>query len=305
MSGDPVLAFTNVNVLYPGNVWAVREIDLRVHARECVALVGESGCGKTTLARAALGLLPKGTKVMGSIRIGEIEVVGASRHVLRRLRGLVVGYVDQNPYAACDPLKRVEHHVAEAWRVHGFTPPTNAVTGSLARLGIPDPDQRARLYPHQWSGGMLQRATIAAADVHNPPLIIADEPTSALDADRAHSIIEALSSTGAALLLVSHDISIVERHADHVAVIYAGRIVEQGETSTILAKPRHPYTQALLGAIPQPDGGLPVPLAGNPPSLVEAQPGCLFADRCVFAFDRCRVETPLLGSGVACHLANP
>lgn len=202
------ISFEDVTITYPNGACAVSGVSFHVAEGECLALVGESGSGKTTLVRAALGLLPPRTKIGGSIRVGETEVTNADEHTLRSLRGLVVGFVAQDPFAACNPLARVRDHVAEAWRSHGTHPPEGAVTAALETLGIRDAARLARRYPHQWSGGMLQRAGIAAAGAHCPPLIVADEPTSALDA-AASAIVRRLladaAKTGIAVVVVSHD----------------------------------------------------------------------------------------------------
>ncbi len=295
-----ILTFENVTVEYETGARAVRDVSLRLYRDECLALVGESGCGKTTLVRTALGILPPGTRVYGSIRVGDAEVLDAPGHTLRQLRGLVVGFVAQDPYKACNPLDRVGAHVAEAWRAHGLKPPQDAIRNALDALGIRHAATALRRYPHQWSGGMLQRATIAAAAAHHPPLIIADEPTSALDANLADSTLADLRRTGATVLLVSHDINVVTRHADRVAVLYAGRIVELAEAKDVLKHPRHPYTIALLNAIPRLGGGLPTALPGAPPDLTEVQAGCAFAPRCRYAQATCRTQTPILRNGVAC-----
>jgi peptide/nickel transport system ATP-binding protein len=301
----PVLQYENLHVTYANGTHAVRGVSFTLKASECLALVGESGCGKTTLARAALALLPPSARLSGSIRIGEYEVVGAAPETVRTLRGLVAGFVAQNPFAACNPLDQVELHVAEAWRAHDQPPPRDTIVGALTALGIAQAPRQMRRYPHQWSGGMLQRATIAAASAHQPMVIIADEPTSALDADRADTTLEALRATGAAVLLVSHDIGVVARHADRVAVCYAGRIVEIGASAEVLAHPRHPYTQGLLAATPRRAAGLPIPLAGTPPSLSRAMTGCAFAPRCAFAQSSCWRQDPPLREGVACPVLNP
>ncbi|NJM08674.1 ABC transporter ATP-binding protein, partial [Candidatus Gracilibacteria bacterium] len=206
-----------------------------------------------------LGLLPADTTGRWRIDLGDTTISDASPQALRRIRGLQIGFVAQNPFAACNPLDRVERHVAEAWRAHDQHPPRGVTAAALNNLGIARVATQMRRYPHQWSGGMLQRATIAAAAAHQPGLIIADEPTSALDADRADATLEALRRTGAAVLLVSHDIGVVARHTDRVAVCYAGRIVEIGPTSEILTRPRHPYTRSLLAATPRTAQGMPVP----------------------------------------------
>ncbi len=244
-----VISFEKVNVTYANGFCAAREVSFAIEEAECLAIVGESGSGKTTLARAALGLLPPAmAKISGSILVGETEIVGASNRTLRSLRGLVVGFVAQNPFAACNPLARVGAHVAEAWRVHGCEPPENSIVSLLERLGIENALLRAQKYPHQWSGGMLQRATIAAASAHEPTLIIADEPTSALDRNRADSILTALRLNNRAILLISHDLELVARHADRIAVCLKGQIIEINTAAEILKNPQHHYTKKLLAA---------------------------------------------------------
>ena len=299
----PALSIEALSVEYPDGTWAVRGVTLTLADGQCLALVGESGCGKTTIARAVLGLLPRGTRVSGSLRVAGEDMVNASATQLRNVRGLVAGYVSQNPFGAFNPLLRVGRNVAEAWHAHGIRPPAGAVVEALERLGIADASRHVRLWPHQWSGGMLQRATIAAAAAHRPRLIVADEPTSALDADLGHATLEVLRSTGAAVLLVSHDMGMVGAHADRIAVCYAGRLVEVGATVDLLERPRHPYTSGLLAAIPRPGRGLPTPLEGSPPSLRSRDPGCAFAPRCGLARDDCYRHTPRMQDGVACPVA--
>ncbi len=303
MDDNYTIYYCDLNVTYTTGVHAVRGVSFGVRQQECLALVGESGCGKTTMAHAALGLLPANAHLTGSIIIDDIDVIKASAREMRKLRGLVAGFVVQDPYAASNPLARVEAHVAEAWRAHGMDVPDQAVVQAVAKLGIHDPDTMVRRYPHQWSGGMLQRATIAAASAHNPKLIIADEPTSALDADRADTTIEALKQTGASLLLVSHDLSVVSQHADRIAICYAGEVVELGSGQSILQEHRHPYTAGLLKAIPGlTNKNLPQPIPGHPPNLRFEISGCAFAPRCPHKMDICLERSPRLENGVACHL---
>ncbi|RKS79608.1 oligopeptide/dipeptide ABC transporter ATP-binding protein [Actinomadura pelletieri DSM 43383] len=299
MSGA-ALRVSELEVRYPGGGHAVRGVDLVVAPGETFALAGESGCGKTTLARAVLGLLPPGTRCSGSIRVGGVEVVGASRRTLRTMRGIDVGYVPQDPVTAFDPLRRVGHHVAQAWRAHRRTPPPGAVAGLVAEMGIPDAATRLRERPHQWSGGMLQRAAIAAAVAHRPGLVVADEPTSALDADLAGSVLATLRAASRSLLLISHDLALIAEHADRVGVLYGGRLVEVGDAAEVLAAPRHPYTAALVSSVPKPGAGLPKPLPGRPPAPAEAVAGCAFVTRCALAKERCAAEPPPTREGVAC-----
>lgn len=301
---QPVLTVDGLSVVYGNGAEAVRGVSFAVDDGECVALVGESGCGKTTVARTILGLLPRRAQATGSVRVRDNEIVGAPRRVLRDLRGSEVGYVAQDPYAACDPLRSVGHHVGEAWTAKGVRPPNGEIAARLTALGIDHAERRAKGRPHQWSGGMLQRATIVAANVHRPVLTVADEPTSALDADRSDGVLEALREASNALLLVSHDLSLVARHADRVEVMYHGRIVETGVTSGVIGGARHPYTRALIAASPRRGHGMPKELPGAPPSLLEELPGCSLAPRCPHASDLCVQERPLLENGVACHHAD-
>lgn len=246
-----ILQFEQVSVVYADGFRAVRDISFALEKGECLAIVGESGSGKTTLARAALGILPRNAKVSGSIKIGETEIVGTDEKTLRTVRGLVAGFVAQEPFSAFNPLANVFDHISEAWRVHSLQPNANKIFNSLEKLGIENAAQISKKYPFQWSGGMLQRAVIAASSAHKPEIIIADEPTSALDASRADSILTALRETNAALLLISHDINLVRRYADKIAVCYNGEIVEIGETARIFANPNHEYTKSLLSDIPR------------------------------------------------------
>ena len=298
------LAVTDLTVTYPDGTQAVRGLTVRLGADECLAVVGESGCGKTTLARAVLRLLPPATRIGGALHVTGQDVLALGKRPLRRARGRLVGYVAQDPYAAYDPLRSVRHHVAEAWRTHRGRPARGEVAGRVTALGVDRAAVRVAERPHRWSGGMLQRATIAAATVHRPPLTVADEPTSALDTELADDILTALRQASQALLLVSHDLHLVARHSDRVAVMYAGRIVEIGPTAALLERPRHPYTRALLAATPRP-GGPPIrALLGTPPVLTGNAPaGCPFAARCADADDVCREREPALAAGVACWRA--
>jgi oligopeptide/dipeptide ABC transporter ATP-binding protein len=298
-----VLSIAGLSVVYPNGAWAVRDVSLSIRDGECLALVGESGCGKSSLVLAILGLLPAGTRVGGEVKVDGRSLIGISGKELRRLRGKKIGYVAQDPFAACDPLRKVDHHVREAWTAHGMRVPHGEVAQRLENLGIDDAKRRSDDYPHQWSGGMLQRATIAAATVHGPALTVADEPTSALDADRADGVLRALKEASRGLLLVSHDLRLVADHADSVAVMYAGRLAEVAAVDEVMRRPRHPYTQALIAASPRRGAGLPRELPGTPPPLKDPIPGCAFSPRCPYALEECSETTPELMDGVACLLA--
>ncbi|GAA3236840.1 ABC transporter ATP-binding protein [Pseudonocardia petroleophila] len=252
------LQVTGLTVRYPGGRVALDGVDLTVGAGERWAVVGRSGSGKTTLVRAVLGLLPPGTQVSGSVRVGGREVLGAPDAQLRALRGLVVGYVPQDPFAACDPLRTVGHHVVQAWAAHRRRPPDGAVPAALEGVGIPDAGRRQAQHPHQWSGGMLQRATLVAATAHGPLLTLADEPTSALDAELADDVLDLVRRSCGALLLISHDLALVGRHAGSVLVLDEGRAVERGDPATLLTAPAAPETRVLVAA------SAPAPRAAGP-----------------------------------------
>lgn len=269
-----VIEFQDVWVRYANGFCALRGVSFAVSAGECLAIVGESGSGKTTIARAALGLLPKSARISGSIRLGETEVINASDKVLRNLRGLQAGFIAQDPFAACNPLARVFDHVAEARRIHDFRVEKDEIAQVLQSLGIANAAAAVNLYPHQWSGGMLQRATIAAANAHQPPLLIADEPTSALDANRADAVLKILRLTGRAILLISHDISLVGKYADRIAVCRNGEIVEISESQKILQNPVHFYTQNLLVAASHEGERLSQPCAENAETVLKADNLC-------------------------------
>jgi len=248
---SPILQFSNVSVVYADGFRAVQNVSFTVEKGECLAIVGESGSGKTTLARAALGLLPRNAKISGSIKIGETEIVGASEKTLRKMRGLVAGFVAQEPFSAFNPLAKIFDHICEAWRVHSLKPDAPDIFNALEKLDIENAAWISRKYPFEWSGGMLQRAVIVASAAHQPKIIIADEPTSALDTSRADSILTNLRETKSALLIISHDINLVQRHADKIAVFFNGEIVESGETTQIFENAKHEYTKKLLSDVPQ------------------------------------------------------
>ncbi|MEV2268209.1 ABC transporter ATP-binding protein [Nonomuraea africana] len=244
------LEVSGLSVTYRDGTRALREVSLTVAPGERLAVVGASGSGKSTLARAVLGLLPRGARAEGSIRTGGRP-----------------GYVAQDPFTACDPLRTVGHHVREAWRAAGLRPPPGAAEAAVAALAL-DPGALAR-HPHQWSGGMLQRAAIAAAGALSPALTVADEPTSALDAGLADEVMAALARSAGALLVITHDLRLAADWASRVAVLYEGSVVETGPAGRLLSDPRHPHTRALVAALPAASAGRAA--ASQGPALVTAR----------------------------------
>jgi peptide/nickel transport system ATP-binding protein len=245
---EPLLRIRGLAVRYSSGPAVLDGLDLDVHRGECLALVGESGCGKTTLARTVLGLLPRHATVSGTIDFLGNDISQASAKSRRALLGQHLGYVAQDPYAACDPIRSVRHHIEEAWRAHGAAAPPGVIEERISALGIGAAATRLRDRPYQWSGGMLQRASISAATVYDPELVLADEPTSALDAELADGVLHAVRRASRSLLLISHDLRLVENHADRIAVLRHGRIVETGRTGSITSAPAHEYTRQLLTA---------------------------------------------------------
>jgi peptide/nickel transport system ATP-binding protein len=309
---EPVLACSDLEIDYAGRTGRVRALDgatLTVRPGEVMALVGESGSGKSTLALAAGRLLDSSAKYSGgSLTVCGTPVLECEPRALRALRRNLLGFVFQNPISALDPTMRVGRQLELADVDHSDTPPVE----TLAEVGLQDDLDRVwRSYPHQLSGGMAQRVAIAMVLRRQPKLIVADEPTSALDASRRGQILDLLVSScrsrGCALLLLTHDIQSVVGRCSHIAVMYGGRVVETGLVSETLDDPLHPYTRALVGALPgdEPPGVRLEAIPGGPPVLDGPCPGCAFAPRCVEALAKCTTTRPALRNGrrsVCCHL---
>jgi peptide/nickel transport system ATP-binding protein len=304
---EPLLAVEDLRVAFrteDGLVQAVDGVSFDVDAGEVLAIVGESGCGKSVTGMTLMGLTRSpNARFEGSATFDGSDLVSASDAQLRRIRGAEIAMVFQDPMTALNPVQRVGKQIAEQIRAHGDVDKDAALERAralLERVGIPRPTERLRAFPHELSGGMRQRVMIAMALSCDPRLLIADEPTTALDVTIQAQILEEVrrlrAETGAAVILITHDLGVVADVADRVAVMYAGQIVEQGTLDEIFYDPQHPYTWGLLGSIARVDRPRPTRLpaiAGTPPSLATPPRGCRFRPRCPHAFARC-VELPTL-----------
>jgi oligopeptide/dipeptide ABC transporter ATP-binding protein len=317
----PLLSATDLTVELPrGGRWfpAVDHVSFELRRGETLALAGESGCGKSLLARALIRLTPDSARVSGAVAWEGRPLLGLPEKEWGRIRGGLIGMVFQESGAALDPVRTVGDQVAEAIRLHGKVSAAEARRRAVDRLreaAFPDPETALDEYPHRLSGGQKQRVGIAIALAADPALLIADEPTTALDATVAAEVLDLLArlkrSRGLTMLLISHDLGIVARESDRVLVLYAGRIVEEGATGEVFRAPRHPYTRGLLASQPR-LGGSAGPrrfagIGGAVPDLFErAGTGCAFAPRCPDRFEPCdRSRPPLFVDGpvaVRCFL---
>ena len=305
----------------PEVVRAVDGVDLDVRAGECVGIVGESGSGKSQLFHAVMGVLAEGGRVTGSARLHDTELLGRPVGDLNRVRGARIAMVFQDPMTSLTPHLTIGTQIGEVLTQHrglGASAARQRALELLERVHIGEAAQRLSQYPHELSGGMRQRAMIAMALACEPELLIADEPTTALDVTIQAQLLELFrelrGATNLALILITHDLGAVAGLADRVAVMYAGRIVEQADVEDLFAAPRHPYTAGLLQAVPRLDTPLDRELAGIPgqPLLHRSSaPGCAFVSRCNSALARCASDDPALTftssgrSAVACHNPRP
>jgi oligopeptide/dipeptide ABC transporter ATP-binding protein len=304
-----VLEVTDLRVSFPGagqsRFFPVDGVSFSLERGEMLALVGESGCGKSLTSLALLQLIPPPGRIeSGSvIRLGETDVLALKGEALRRIRGRRIGMIFQDPMTSLNPVFTVGAQIVEGIRAHFKMPSAEARQKALQLLqevGIPDPVERLRAYPHQLSGGMRQRVMIAIALAAEPEILVADEPTTALDVTVQAQILEVLDSLrarrGMAVLLITHDLGIVAGRADRVAVMYAGQIVEEATTSRLFANPSHPYTQGLFASVPRITGPLKRlnPIRGSVPAPAAWPTGCRFRPRCPQAFDRSEIEPPLI-----------
>ena len=307
-ASDPLLEIANLKVIFHGDrgsaTHAVDGLDLTIGRGQTLGLVGESGCGKTVTALSVMGLLPKvSAEVSGRIRFDGAELLSLSDREMRNLRGDRLAMIFQEPMTSLNPSYSIGEQIAESLIRHrGLSRgQARARTVELLRLvKIPSPEQRVDDYPHRLSGGMRQRAMIALALACDPELLIADEPTTALDVTIQAQILALMrdlkTSTGIAIILITHDLGVVAEICDHVAVMYAGEIVEYAPVDALFATPQHPYTIGLLGSIPRLDAKAEelAAIEGMVPSMAELPAGCRFAPRCPFVRERCRQASPPL-----------
>ena len=297
-----------------GQVTAVDDVSFSLEAGQTLAIVGESGSGKSVTALSLMRLIPSPP---GRIESGEIlfegqDLLKLDGEAMRAIRGNRIAMIFQEPMSSLNPALTVGLQIAEPVNIHQRKPWAQAYEAARILLGkvhIPDAASRLHTYPHQYSGGMRQRTMIAMALACQPRLIVADEPTTALDVTVQAQILDLLKEltrdTGAALILITHDLGVVARYADKVAVMYAGRIVEQASAADLYANPRHPYTRGLLASVPRLDGLAGrrlVPIVGQPPDLSALPPGCAFAPRCTRADAKCVAQRPGLVEVAPQHL---
>ncbi|RGJ46612.1 ABC transporter ATP-binding protein [Olsenella sp. AF16-14LB] len=321
-TGDPVMSVRNLRVSFnteAGVVHAVRDVNFDLWGGRTLGIVGESGSGKSVTALSLIGLLDDNAHVSGSVKLNGEELIGKSDEEMSKIRGARISMIFQDPLSALTPMFSIGDQLAEALLIHNPDMPKDEVRKRcielLTLVGITDPENRLDAYPHEFSGGMRQRVVIAIAIANNPDIIIADEPTTALDVTIQAQILDILKvaqkETGAAVVLITHDLGVVAGTADDVMVMYAGRAVERASIDTLFERPSQPYTMGLLGAVPKPHMAAEhrlVPIKGNPPSLAAIPAGCPFSPRCPMATDECRVTEPDLlpieaGEGhlVSCH----
>jgi oligopeptide/dipeptide ABC transporter ATP-binding protein len=319
---EPLLRVENLRTVFEtraGQVVAVNDVSFEIRKGETLGLVGESGSGKSVTAFSIIRLVQEpGRVVGGSVAFQGRDLATLSEEDMRRVRGAGIGFVFQEPMAALNPVMRVGAHIAEALSVHGLASGRNArgrAIDLLRAVKIVDPEKRVDDYPHQLSGGMRQRVMMAIAIACRPPLVIADEPTTALDVTVQAQILELLRDMkrefDLSLLLITHDLGVIAETADRVAVMYAGRIVEQGPVREIFRNPKHPYTRGLLASIPGGRAGSRlVAIEGTVPNLASLPRGCAFEPRCAEKIGVCAEHLPAefmldASHGARCHLLSP
>jgi peptide/nickel transport system ATP-binding protein len=313
---QPILSVENLCVEFKtrsGTARVLDGVDLTLAQGETLGIVGESGCGKSMTALSIMRLVPSppGRIVAGTISLRGEPLLAASDHRMRQLRGNRISMIFQEPMTSLNPVFTIGDQIAEAVRLHEPVSRREAqarAVDMLKAVRLPDPGQRVHDYPHQLSGGMRQRVMIAMALACKPDVLIADEPTTALDVTVQAQIFDLLSDlkrqNGTSIILITHNIGAVAEMADRVAVMYAGRKIEEGPVASVLTNPQHPYTRGLIACVPHLDSGGDADLAEIPgmvPSILKLGAGCAFAPRCAHAMDRCRVEQPATTAANAAH----
>ncbi|RLE22986.1 MAG: ABC transporter ATP-binding protein [Actinobacteria bacterium] len=306
MIGKPLLSVDNLGVGFKtdaGVVQAVTDVSFEIYPGEVLAVVGESGSGKSVTALALMRLHPGNTETTGDVMFDGMDILNLTEPQMRSIRGRDIAMIFQDPMTAMNPVFSVGEQIVEAIRVHNDISKKAAWSRAvdlLQLVGVPEPKQRASQYPHEYSGGMRQRAMIAMAISNDPKLLIADEPTTALDVTVQAQVMEVLhdvqEATGSAMMLITHDLGLVAGSADRVQVMYASRLMETGSVDEIFYESRNPYTRALLASIPDLETTRERldPIPGNPPSLLRPPSGCAFRPRCSMAADVCSESVPEL-----------
>ena len=318
---EPLLEVTDLKVHFPtedGIVRAVDGVSFSLKPGETLGVVGESGSGKSVSFLTVMGLISrKSAAIEGQVLFQGQDLLQMDNDDLREIRGAKIAMIFQDPMTSLHPFYKVGDQIAEAILQHQNVSKKEAFQGAvdmLAKVNIPRPDERAKQFPHEFSGGMRQRAMIAMALALNPDLLIADEPTTALDVTVQAQILDLIDRLkdefNAAVIIITHDLGVVAEHCDNIQVMYAGKAVEFGNTDDIYYNPHHPYTWGLLSSIPRLDDELDrlVPIQGLPPSLINVPPGCAFHPRCPYRFEPCDKEVPALipsdgHHAAACHLS--
>jgi len=297
---EAVISIDDLSVSFPtddGMVHAVRNVSFDINPGEVVAVVGESGSGKSVTALAVMRLHPKAASISGAIRFHGTDLLDIPEKDMRGVRGNGIAMVFQDPMTALNPVFKVGAQIAEMITIHNDVSKAEAWTKAadlLESVGVPEPGKRVKQYPHEFSGGMRQRAMIAMAIANGPDLLIADEPTTALDVTIQAQVMEVMKAaqeaTGAAIMLITHDLGVVAGIADRVVVMYGGRVFEEGSAAAVFYRSQNPYTRGLMSSIPRvdaPKGERLVPIPGTPPNVLRPPPGCAFSPRCSYVGEQC------------------
>ncbi len=285
-----------------GLVTAIDGVSFSLEKGQVLGIVGESGSGKSVTSLSIMGLLPRGSAATsGQVLLDGRDLLTLGEEEMRKIRGQEIAMIFQDPMTSLNPVYTVGWQLIEAVRLHqdvSQTAATKRARDMLAAVGIPNPDERLRQYPHEFSGGMRQRVMIAMALANDPKLLIADEPTTALDVTTQAQILELIrrlrTDFDSAIVMITHDLGVVAEICDDVLVMYGGRVAEQGGVDDIFARPRHPYTWGLMGSMPSRSHGMDrlQSIPGSPPSLLRPPPGCRFSPRCPYVMDICRGDPP-------------